>query len=220
MGRLGPSGYPHRMSTRIRALALVCTLNRSPEPSSSERLARQVLDALEDHVDSSQLEHEVVRVVDHDVRFGVSTDEGDGDEWPAIREKVLASDIVLLATPIWMGQPSSVAKMVLERLDAEISETDSQGRPVLFDKVAGVAVVGNEDGAHHVAAECFQALNDVGFSIPPNATTYWVGEAMQGTDYQDLDETPETTAGTTKTLAANLAHLARLLREMPYPPQG
>lgn len=208
------------MSTRIRALALVCTLNRSPEPSSSEKLARQVLAALENHIDSSQLEHEVVRVVDHDVRFGVSTDEGDGDEWPAIREKVLASDIVLLATPIWMGQPSSVAKMVLERLDAEISETDDQGRPVLFDKVAGVAVVGNEDGAHHVAAVCFQALNDVGFSIPPNATTYWVGEAMQGTDYQDLDETPETTASTTKTLAANLAHLARLLREMPYPPLG
>lgn len=208
------------MSTRIRALALVCTLNRSPEPSSSEKLARQVLTALEDHIDGSQLEHEVVRVVDHDVRFGVSTDEGDGDEWPAIREKVLASDIVLLATPIWMGQPSSVAKMVLERLDAEISETDDQGRPVLFDKVAGVAVVGNEDGAHHVAAECFQALNDVGFTIPPNGSTYWVGEAMQGTDYQDLDETPETTAGTTTTLAANLAHLARLLREMPYPPQG
>ena len=207
------------MSTRIRALALVCTLNRSPEPSSSDKLARQVLTALEDHIDPSQLEHEVVRVVDHDVRFGVSTDEGDGDEWPSIREKILASDIVLLATPIWMGQPSSVAKMVLERLDAEISETDDQGRPILFDKVAGVAVVGNEDGAHHVAAECFQALNDVGFSIPPNATTYWVGEAMQGTDYQDLDETPEKTAGTTAVLAANPAHLARLLREMPYPPQ-
>ena len=193
------------MSTRIRALALVCTLNRSPEPSSSDKLARQVLTALEDHIDPSQLEHEVVRVVDHDVRFGVSTDEGDGDEWPSIREKILASDIVLLATPIWMGQPSSVAKMVLERLDAEISETDDQGRPILLDKVAGVAVVGNEDGAHHVAAECFQALNDVGFSIPPNATTYWVGEAMQGTDYQDLDETPEKTAGTTAVLAANLA---------------
>ncbi|WP_300639301.1 flavodoxin family protein [Nocardioides sp.] len=207
------------MSTRIRALALVCTLNRSPEPSSSDKLARQVLTALEGHIDPSQLEHEVVRVVDHDVRFGVSTDEGDGDEWPSIREKILASDIVLLATPIWMGQPSSVAKMVLERLDAEISETDDRGRPILFDKVAGVAVVGNEDGAHHVAAECFQALNDVGFSIPPNATTYWVGEAMQGTDYQDLDETPEKTAGTTAVLAANLAHLARLLREMPYPPQ-
>ena len=205
------------MSTRIRALALVCTLNRSPEPSSSEKLARQVLDALEDHIDPSQLDHEVVRVVDHDVRFGVSTDEGDGDAWPAIREKVLASDIVLLATPIWMGQPSSVAKMVLERLDAEISETDDQGRPILFDKVAGVAVVGNEDGAHHVAAECFQALNDVGFSIPPNATTYWVGEAMQGLDYQDAGPKPDTTGKATAALAANAAHVARLLAGTPYP---
>lgn len=203
------------MSTRIRALALVCTLNRSPEPSSSETLARQLLDELSGY----DIEGDVVRVVDHDVKFGVSPDEGDGDEWPGIREKVLASDIVVLATPIWMGQPSSVAKMVLERLDAEISETDDQGRPVLFDKVAAVAVVGNEDGAHHVAAECFQALNDVGFTIPANGSTYWVGEAMQGTDYQDLDEVPEGTAGTTKTAAATIAHLARLLREMPYPPQ-
>ncbi len=103
--------------------------------------------------------------VDHDIRFGVSTDEGDGDEWPAVREKMLAADILVLATPIWMGQPSSVCKMVLERLDAELSETDDEGRLSTYNKVAAVAVVGNEDGAHHVTAEVLQALNDTGFSV-------------------------------------------------------
>ncbi len=87
-----------------------------------------------------------------------------------------------------------------------------------YGKVAAVCVVGNEDGAHKVSADLFQGLNDVGFSLAPNAVTYWVGEAMQGTDYQDLDKTPEATAGTTATLAANTAHLARRLKSAPYPP--
>ena len=201
------------MADTISALVLNCTLKPSPAPSSSETLGRQVLAALREHGVSGDL----VRVVDHDVRFGVTPDEGDGDQWPAIRAQVLAADILVVATPIWMGQPSSVCKRVLERLDAETAETDDQGRPVLFDKVAGVAVVGNEDGAHHTSAEVFQSLNDVGFSLPAQAVTYWVGEAMQGTDYNDLDETPEATAGTTRTLAANLVHLATVLRQTPYP---
>ncbi len=199
--------------TSLRALVLVCSLKKSPAPSSSELLGTQVLDALKEH----DVEGELVRVVDHDIAYGVSTDEGDGDEWPTLRQKMLDADILVLATPIWMGQPASVCKVVMERLDAELSETDEQGRMLTYGKVAGVAVVGNEDGAHHVSAEIFQGLSDVGFTIPPNAVTYWVGEAMQGTDYQDLDSTPEKTATTTATLAANAAHLARLLRQSPYP---
>ena len=197
----------------LSAVALVCTLKPSPAPSSSQKLAEQVLAALGEHGCTG----EVVRVADHDVRFGVSTDEGDGDEWPRIREKVLAADILLMATPIWMGQPASVCKMVMERLDAELSETDDEGRMSTYPKVAAIAVVGNEDGAHHTVAEVSQALNDVGFSFAANASTYWVGEAMGSTDYRDLDETPEKTAGTTKTLAANAAHLAGLLRGSNYP---
>jgi multimeric flavodoxin WrbA len=176
-------------------------------------LAQQVLEALADH----DVAGELVRVADHDVRFGVSTDEGDGDEWPALREKMLAADILVIATPIWMGQPSSVCKMVLERLDAELSETDDTGRMTTFGKVGVVAVVGNEDGAHHTSAEVFQALNDTGFTIPAGGATYWVGEAMQGVDYSEHDETPEKTAETTKTMATNAAHLARLLRGANYP---
>jgi multimeric flavodoxin WrbA len=197
----------------LRALVLVCSLKKSPAPSSSERLGREVLAALADH----DVDGDVVRVVDHDVRFGVSTDEGDGDAWPALRRKLLDAHILVMATPIWMGQPASVCKMVLERLDAELSEMDAQGRLLTFGKVAVVAVVGNEDGAHHVTAEVLQALNDVGFTVPASGGTYWVGEAMEKTDYVDAGPKPDTTGTATKTLAANAAHLARLLDDAPYP---
>jgi multimeric flavodoxin WrbA len=198
----------------LNALVLVCTLKSGDEPSSSALLGQQVLDALAEHECSGEL----VRVADHNVAFGVSKDEGHGDGWPAIRDKMLAADILVIATPIWMGQPASVCKVALERLDAELAETDDQGRMSTYGKVAAVAVVGNEDGAHHTVAEVAQALNDTGFTFAANASTYWVGEAMGSTDYNDLDETPDKTAGTTKTLAANVAHLARLLKSAPYPP--
>ena len=200
-------------TTPLRALALVCSLKPSPAASSSDLMARQVLDALAEH----DVTGEVVRVVDHDVKPGVEKDMGDGDAWPAIRDKVLAADILVMATPTWLGQASSVCMRVLERLDAELSELDDQGRPSVFGKVAVVAVVGNEDGAHHISSQVFQALNDVGFSIPAQAATYWNGEAMHGTDYKDLEQTPEATAGTNATVAANAAHLARLLSGANYP---
>jgi multimeric flavodoxin WrbA len=197
----------------LTALALACTLKPSPAESSSVLIGQQVLDALAEHDVSGDL----VRVVDHGVRFGVTTDEGGGDGWPAIRERMLAADILVIATPIWLGQPSSVCKMTLERLDAELSETDDEGRMLTFGKVALVAVVGNEDGAHHVCAEVFQALNDTGFTIPAAGATYWVGEAMHTEDYADRDRTPEKTAETTSTAARNAAHLAAQLKAAVYP---
>ncbi|MGQ0632621.1 MAG: flavodoxin family protein [Sporichthyaceae bacterium] len=201
------------MPTPLTAVALVCSLKKSPARSSSEKLAREILDALADH----EVSGEVIRVADAGVAFGVSTDEGDGDGWPAIRTKIVAADILVLALPIWMGQPSSVAKMVLERLDAELSETDDAGRPSMYGKVAVVGVVGNEDGAHHSIAEVLQALNDVGFTAAAAAGTYWVGEAMHKTDYHDVGPRPETTGAATTSAAANAAHLARLLNGAPYP---
>ncbi|WP_269187959.1 flavodoxin family protein [Modestobacter sp. VKM Ac-2983] len=201
-------------TTPLRALALTCSLKPSPAPSSTDLIARQVLDALVGH----GVEGELLRVVDHDVKPGVEVDMGDGDAWPSIREKILAADVLLLATPTWVGHMSSVAQRVVERLDAEISETDDQGRPLVFGKVGIVAVVGNEDGAHKISADLFQALDDVGFTVPAQGATYWNGEAMHGTDYQDLDETPEATATTTATVARNAAHLARLLKASPFPP--
>lgn len=200
-------------TTDLRALVLVCSLKASPAPSSSDLIGRQLLAALEKRGASG----EVVRVVDHDVKYGVTTDEGEGDEWPGLREKVLEADLLVLATPIWLGQPASVCKVVLERLDAELAETDDAGRMSMTDKVALVGVVGNEDGAHHVTAECLQALNDVGFSIAANAGAYWVGEAMGSTDYNDLEETPGSTGSAIDTAAENAVHLARLLRAQGYP---
>lgn len=206
------TGTTGHMST-FNALVLNCTLKPAPTASSSEVLGQELLEALAEH----DVTGDMVRVVDERVKFGVQVDEGDGDGWPAIRQKMLAADILVLASPIWMGQPSAICKMVLERLDAELAETDDEGRMLTYGKVAGLAVVGNEDGAHHVSAEVYQALNDVGFTIPANGVTYWVGEAMQATDYKDKDPRPEKTQQTTKTLAANAAHLARLLKQQQYP---
>ncbi|MFF3020856.1 flavodoxin family protein [Streptomyces sp. NPDC057939] len=200
-------------TTPLRAVALVCTLSPSPKPSSSQLLAEQTMAALSEHGVTGK----VIRIADHDVKPGVETDMGEGDAWPEIRDTILGCDILVLSTPIWLGHPASTCQLVLERLNAEISETDDEGRMLTYGKVAAVCVVGNEDGAHHVSAELFQGLNDCGFTLPANAVTYWVGEAMQGTDYQDLDKTPEKTAATTKTLAANTAHLARRLKAADYP---
>ena len=207
------SSVPLTATVPLTALALNCTLKPSPAESSSALLASQILAELATHGVSGSS----ARVVDHNAKPGVETDMGDGDEWPILRAQILAADILVLVTPTWMGHASSVAHRVLERLDAELSEMDDAGRPDLFDKVAVVGVVGNEDGAHHITAEVFQALNDVGFSIPAQGGTYWNGEAMHTTNYNELDETPEAVASATQTLAANAAHLATFLKHTGYP---
>ena len=198
----------------LTAFALNCSLKSSTEGSSTDKLIGEVLGALESHGVSSS---GTVRVADCNIRPGVTSDEGDGDEWPAIRRQILDADIFVLGTPIWMGHPSSHAQRVLERLDALLGETDSEGRMVSLDRVAIIAVVGNEDGAHHVGADLFQGLNDVGFSLPASGMTYWVGEAMHRTDYKDLPSGSDKTDQATKTAAANAAHLAKLLADKPYP---
>jgi multimeric flavodoxin WrbA len=195
------------------ALALNCTLKPSPGESSTELLAGQVLSALAEH----DIETSMLRVVDYDVRPGVETDMGDGDEWPQLRAAILAADILVFCTPTWVGHMSSVAQRVLERLDAELSETDALGRPILTGKVAVTVVLGNEDGAHKITADLYQGLGDVGFTIPAQGGTYWNGEAMQTVDYKDLDAVPDAVASATATLARNAAHLARLLTASPYP---
>jgi multimeric flavodoxin WrbA len=201
-------------STPLTALALNCTLTPSPAESSTEVMADQVLEALRAHgVDGRS-----VRIVDLDVKPGVEADMGAGDAWPGIRQQVVETDILVLATPTWVGHRSSVAQRVVERLNAELSATDDEGRPEMFGKVALAVVVGNEDGAHAVTAGVYQSLNDVGFTIPAQGGVYWNGEAMTTTDYKDLDETPKAVASTLGTMAANAAHLARLLKQDRYPP--
>jgi multimeric flavodoxin WrbA len=210
------AGYREDMTRppALTALALNCTLTPSPGDSSTELMTDQVLEALRGHgVDGRS-----VRVVDLDVKPGVEADMGAGDAWPGIRQQMLDADILVIATPTWVGHRSSVAQRVVERLDAELSMTDDEGRLETFGKVALAVVVGNEDGAHAITAGLFQSLNDVGFTIPANGGVYWNGEAMTTTDYKDLDETPKAVASTLKTMAANAAHLARLLKHDRYPP--
>lgn len=199
--------------TSLTALALTCSLKPSPAPSSSDLIADQVLTELRTH----DVTGDKIRLVDFDIRPGVEPDMGNGDQWPQIRARISEADILLISTPTWLGQMSSVAKRALERLDAELSETDDRGRPVLFDKVAIAAVVGNEDGAHAIVASLFQALNDCGFTIPAQGCTYWNGEAMTPGDYNDLDGIPDAVASTNATVARTAAHLARTLRAQPYP---
>lgn len=197
----------------LTAVALNCTLKPSGQSSSTEKLLNEIMQALAAH----DVTGELVRIADLNIKPGVQSDEGEGDDWPTIREKIVAANILVLGTPIWLGQPSSVAKRVLERMDAFLDETDEKSRMPSFGKVAVVAVVGNEDGAHHCHAEIYQALNDVGFTLSAGAGTYWVGEAMGSTDYKDLKEPFDRTVQTTKMMAANAAHLASLLNTRQYP---
>jgi multimeric flavodoxin WrbA len=202
----------------LKVLAFNCSLRsaKSKEKSSTESLLRQLMDELEKHGAKGA----IVRAVDHNIKPGVTSNEGRGDAWPALRRRVIDCDILIMATPIWLGQPSSVAKRVMERMDAFLTETDDKGRMPSYGKVGVVVVVGNEDGAHHCAAELIQALTEVGFSSPPGSVTYWVGEAQGDKEYKNLLRTPKVVAETTAMLASNAAHLARLLKTQRYPGVG
>lgn len=201
---------------QLKALALNCTLKTGTTESSTELLLSQVLEELENH----GVKGGMLRIADLNIKPGVTSNEGSDDDWPSVRSRIIDSDILVLGTPIWLGQPSSVVKRVLERMDAFLGEADDHGRYPSYGKVGLVAVVGNEDGAHHVSAELFQAMNEVGFTIPASGVTYWVGEAMQATDYKDLKETPEKTQRATAMSVRNAVHLATLLSRSRYPGDG
>lgn len=198
----------------ITATAINCSLSARGRKSSTDAM----LAVLTEHFEAEGVRvGKPIRIAAHSIKWGVTSNEGDGDEWPKIREAILASDILIFGTPIWMGQASSVAKLVMERMDAFLSETDDKGRMPSFSKVAVAAIVGNEDGAHNASSQIFQALNDVGWTIPAVAACYWVGEAMGSVDFKDLQHRPSKVTETAKMVAANATHLARLLRESPYP---
>ena len=197
----------------LKAVTLVCTLKRSPEKSSADKLAHDLAGEFE----NQGVTTEFIRLVDHVIKPGVEIDMKNGDEWPKIREKIMDADILIFATPTWVGQMSSEALRAIERLDAELGESDDDGRFKTYPKVAAVAIVGNEDGAHKITADILQALNDLGFTFAANAATYWNGEAMQSTDYIDLKGIPEAVAHANKMVATNTTHLARLLKNAQYP---
>lgn len=199
----------------LSAIAINCTLKRSGgEASSTDRMVGVLASAF---AERGVAVAGTLRMADYAILPGVTSDEGEGDDWPHLREQILAHDILIFAGPIWLGQISSIAKRVLERMDAFLGETDNRNRMPSFGKVAVLGIVGNEDGAHACTAQLLQALNDVGWTVPAGAACYWVGEAMQATDFKDLDAVPDKVASTAGMLASNAAHLAGALRREAYP---
>jgi multimeric flavodoxin WrbA len=199
----------------MRVLCLNCTLKLSPAPSNTADLAGHVLADLRER----GFETDIVRITDHVVDPGVVSEAvTENDEWPAIREKVVAADVLIIATPTWLGQPSSVSKRVLERMDAMLSETKDDGEtPIAYGKVAGVVVTGNEDGAHHVIGEINGALNDIGYTLPAQNWTYWNKGPGPGEEEWDSTDEKEWTLTTGKAMASNLAAVARALQAHPIP---
>jgi multimeric flavodoxin WrbA len=201
----------------MRAVILNCTLKPAPQESNTAALAEVVAEALE----ARGVEVERHRVLDYEVRPGVASDEGEGDEWPRLRERILTAEILVIASPTWLGRPSSVAQRVLERMDAMIAETDDAGRPVAYGRVAGVVVTGNEDGAHHVISEIAGALVDIGYTIPGQAWTYWNMGPGPGPSYLESTHRHEWSRSTGEAAAANLVAVAEALRARPMdPPPG
>ena len=197
----------------MKALVLNCTLKPSPQTSSTEALARVLMQELA----KGGVETDLVRLVDLNIKPGVSGDEGEGDDWPSVDEKLKAADIVVLATPTWLGQMSSVCQRALERMDAWFEETDDSGRPVAFGKVAGVVITGNEDGAHHIVATVCQGLIDMGFTIPAQSWTYWHLGPGPGPDYVETDQGQDYSDRVARNAARNLAALAKVLKPDTYP---
>jgi multimeric flavodoxin WrbA len=199
----------------MRALCLNCTLKLSPEPSNTQDLADHVLAELSDR----GFETETVRITDHVVDPGVVSESvTDRDEWPAIRERIVAADVLIVATPTWFGQPSSVSKRVLERMDAMLAETKDDGEtPIAYGKVAGVVVTGNEDGAHHVIAEIHGALNDIGYTLPGQNWTYWNKGPGPGEEEWPKTDEKSWSLKTGRAMASNLAAVATALKAHPVP---
>lgn len=199
----------------LKALFLNCTLKKSPETSNTAAFisnAQKIFRELD--VDS-----ETIRVADYNVKLGNTSDEGEGDDWPVILQKVKESDILVIATPIWRGDRSSVAKIVAERFDGIWNEANEEtGQYPTFNKVAGVMVDGNEDGAKKaISSICFD-LSEHGFTVPVNAFSYYVGKAGPGPAYIEANGDKHLfTNRTLYLMVYNLVHLAKVLKENPYP---
>lgn len=200
----------------MKALVLNCTLKRSPEASNTEALARVLMNQLE----ADGVATELIRLVDLDIKPGVTSDEGQGDAWPQVHAALKAADILVIATPTWLGHMSSIAQRALERMDGIFSETDDQGRTWLMGKVAGVVVTGNEDGAHHIVATVCQGLIDLGFTVPGQSWTYWHLGPGPGPDYTETGQAHDYSDRLARNAARNLLHAARALSAAdPFPTQ-
>ncbi len=199
----------------LKALFLNCTLKKSPETSNTEAFIKQAEKVFKE----LDVNTEVIRVVDYNIKFGVTSNEGGGDEWPKILERVKKADILIYATPIWRGDRGSVAKMVAERFDGVMSEdTRENGQYLTYNKVGGVMVDGNEDGAKKAASSLLFDLSEHGFTVPVNALCYYVGEAGPGPSYIEAGgDKHEFTNNMMLLMIHNMVHIAKILKSNPYP---
>lgn len=199
----------------LKALFLNCTLKRSPEVSNTRALIDKAVKLFED----LGVESEVIRLADYNIPSGISSYEGEGDQWPEILEKIKACDILIIGSPIWFGVRSSIVQRTIERLDDTYTQGDSQtGQFPLYGKVAGVIVTGNEDGAHNVGAHTLFNLSHLGCTIPPNSDSYWVGDAGPGPSYIEAGGQRHLyTNKTVRYMVHNLYYFANLLKDNPIP---
>jgi len=200
----------------LKALYVNCTLKPSPEPSNTEGLMRISTAIME----RNGVEVDVVRAVDHDLAPGVWPDMREhgaaSDEWPELYERVQAAHILVLGSPIWLGEKSSVCTRVIERLYACSSVLNEEGQYAYYGKVGGCLITGNEDGIKHCSMNILYSLQHLGYKIPPQADAGWIGEAGPGQSY--LDEGSggpdnDFTNRNTTFMTWNLLHLARLLKD-------
>ncbi len=200
----------------LKALFINTSLKNSQEPSHTEEFIKDV----QVHYNQLGVESEVVRLADYAIAYGVQADMGEGDDWPKIYEKVMAADIVIIGTPLWLGEKSSLATQTIERLYGSSSETNDKGQSVFYNKVGGVVVTGNEDGAKHASASILYGLSHIGFVIPPNVDAYWVGEAGPGPSYMDAGKNNDFSKAAIQRLAYNTFHFAGMLKNNPIPNEG
>lgn len=207
----------------LRALYINCTLNPSPQHSHTQTL----IDRSAAVMRAEGVGVDLLRAVDHDIAPGVSPDMTEhgwaADEWPSVFERVTEADILVLATPIWLGEKSSVCSRVVERLYAHSGEVNDLGQSRYYGKVAGCLVTGNEDGIKHCAMNMLYSLQHLGCTIPPQADAGWIGEAGPGPSYGDegagFDN--DFTNRNTSIMAWNLMHVARMFRDQGgVPAQG
>lgn len=201
----------------IKALFLNCTLKGGKEQSNTEALIHDVIDIM----DKEGVSSEIVRLSDYSISYGITLDAGDGDQWPEVFEKVKEADILVIGTPIWLGEKSSIATLAIERLYGASSLTNDKGQYLFYNKVGGAIATGNEDGAKQASASILYGLSHIGFTIPPNVDTYWVGEAGPGPSYIEANGNEnEFTMQHAKIMAYNLIHFARILKQQPIPAEG
>jgi len=200
----------------LKALFINGTLKRSPEPSNTGGLVEVSRRIME----KNGVEVEVVRAIDHDIATGVwpdMTEHGwEVDAWPAIQEKVMAADILVIAGPIWLGDNSSVTKQVIERLYGNSSILNEHGQYAYYGRVGGCLITGNEDGVKHCAMNVLYSLQHLGYTVPPQADSGWIGAAGPGPSYLDEGSGgPENdfTNRNTTFMTWNLLHLARMLKD-------